>query len=126
MLTLVMLSVIGLPGTNGFIGEFLVLIGAYSVRPVVAVIATSGVIFAAIYGLRALQDILFAKLEHAQNATMRDLDSRELAVLTAFAVAIIWLGVAPGGILRTIEGSNQPSLGGQVMTSSVDHSEASR
>ena len=77
MLTLVMLSVIGLPGTNGFIGEFLVLIGTYAVRPVLAIVATSGVIFAAIYGLRALQDILFARsTPPGTGAPIRDLDRR--------------------------------------------------
>jgi NADH-quinone oxidoreductase subunit M len=107
MLTLVMLSVIGLPGTNGFIGEFLVLIGTYAARPVLAIIATSGVIFAAIYGLRALQDILFAReLPPGSGAAVNDLNRREVFVMTVFAAAIIWLGVAPGGVLRHIEGAN--------------------
>jgi len=99
MLTLTMFSTIGLPGTNGFIGEFLVLIGTYATRPVLAVVATSGVIFAAIYGLRALQDILFAKLEPGQNTRISDLDTRELTVMGVFAAAILWLGVAPAVVL---------------------------
>jgi len=103
MLTLAMLSTIGLPGTNGFIGEFLVLIGTYADRPVLAVIATSGVIFAAIYGLRALQRLLFERLDDSENLSMPDLSRRELAVMSAFAVAIIWLGVAPQSVLRRTE-----------------------
>lgn len=107
MLTLAMLSTIGLPLTNGFVGEFLVLIGTYAERPVFAVIATSGVIFAAIYGLRALQRLLFERLDTDRNETMADLSPRELGVMTAFAVAIIWLGVAPQPVLRRIEVSSK-------------------
>jgi len=103
MLTLAMLSTIGLPGTNGFVGEFLVLIGTYAERPVLAIVATTGVIFAAIYGLRALQRLLFERLDDAENLSMPDLSRRELAVMSAFAVAIIWLGVAPQPVLRRVE-----------------------
>lgn len=56
-----MLSTVALPGTIGFVGEFLVLIGTYAEFPVLAVIATSGVIFAAVYGLRAVQQLLFER-----------------------------------------------------------------
>jgi NADH-quinone oxidoreductase subunit M len=133
MLTLVMLSVIGLPGTNGFIGEFLVLIGTYAARPVLAIVATSGVIFAAIYGLRALQDILFARsTPPGEGVAMRDLDRRELLVMTAFAVAIIWLGVAPGGVLRNIQGANagvvidQPTAASAPVSSSDAVAQVSR
>ncbi|MES2522144.1 MAG: NADH-quinone oxidoreductase subunit M [Gemmatimonadota bacterium] len=103
MLTLAMLSTIGLPGTNGFIGEFLVLIGTYPDQPVFAVIATSGVIFAAVYGLRMLQRLLFDKLDDGTNASMRDLSRRELAVMGVFAVGILWIGVAPRPLLQRIE-----------------------
>ncbi|HYW30485.1 MAG TPA: NADH-quinone oxidoreductase subunit M, partial [Gemmatimonas sp.] len=103
MLTLAMLSTIGLPGTNGFIGEFLVLIGTYPDQPVFAVVATSGVIFAAIYGLRTLQRLLFEKLDDEHNAGMHDLSRRELAVMGVFAVGILWLGVAPRPLLQRIE-----------------------
>jgi NADH-quinone oxidoreductase subunit M len=104
LFALAMLSTIGLPGTNGFIGEFLVLIGTYDERPVLAVIATSGVIFAAIYGLRALQRVLFDRLDNPHNTTLRDLSRREVAVMSAFAVAIVWLGVAPSPLLRRLDG----------------------
>lgn len=103
MLTLAMLSTIGLPGTNGFIGEFLVLIGTYAEQPVLAVVATTGVIFAAIYGLRALQRLLFERLDDGENVRMADLSRRELAVMGAFAVAIIWLGIAPQSVLSRTE-----------------------
>src|SRR5258706_9540036 len=63
VLTIVSLSSIGLPGTNGFVGEFLVLVGSFGTYPVATVIATSGVIFAAAYLLWAIQRILFNKLD---------------------------------------------------------------
>ncbi len=107
MLTLVMLSTIGLPGTNGFIGEFLVLIGTYAERPVMAVIATSGVVFAAMYGLRALQRILFDTLDEPANRTLTDLTSRERLVMSGFAVAILYLGFAPQAILQRAARASQ-------------------
>jgi NADH-quinone oxidoreductase subunit M len=103
MLTLTILSTVGLPGTNGFIGEFLVLIGTYRNWPVYAVIATSAVILAAIYGLRALQTMLFGTVDMSTNGALRDLSPRELSVMCVFAVAMIWLGLAPHGVLQRIE-----------------------
>ena len=97
--TLAVLSTMGLPGTNGFVGEFLVLIGTYAERPTLAIIATTGVIFAAVYGLRALQRLLFLKLDD-QNLGLTDLSGRERAVMAVFAIAMLWIGFAPQSILR--------------------------
>jgi NADH-quinone oxidoreductase subunit M len=103
MLTLVMLSTVALPGTNGFVGEFLVLVGTYAEEPVFAVIATSGVIFAAAYGLRALQMILFESLDGNRLGALRDLTAREKFVMTTFAVAIVYLGIVPQPVLQRAE-----------------------
>jgi NADH-quinone oxidoreductase subunit M len=103
MLTLSMLSTIGLPGTNGFVGEFLVLLGAYRTQPLLAIIATSGVVFASVYALRAIQKLLFSSLDVSANGTMRDLRGRQLAVMGVFAIAMIWLGVAPQPVLKRME-----------------------
>ncbi|WP_396204632.1 NuoM family protein [Gemmatimonas sp.] len=107
MLTLVMLSSVALPGTNGFVGEFLVLIGTYAELPLLAVIATSGVIFAAAYGMRALQRVLFEPLDAARNGALADLDGREKFVMTAFAAVILYLGVMPQPLLRRAERATQ-------------------
>lgn len=107
MLTVVMLSAVALPGTNGFVGEFLVLIGTYAERPVLAVIATSGVVFAAAYGMRALQRVLFEQLDEAANGGLPDLSGREKAVMTAFAVAIVYLGIVPQPVLQRVERASQ-------------------
>ena len=107
VLTFVALSSIGLPGTNGFVGEFLVLIGSFSEYPVATALATTGVIFAALYLLVALQRILFGKLDKPENEKMPDLSTRELFVLSPLVVCIVWLGVYPAPILRRVEASAQ-------------------
>ncbi len=100
LLTLVALSSIGLPGTNGFVGEFLVLIGSFRTVPYHATLATVGVIFAAAYLLWAIQRIIFNSLDKPRNATIRDLNWRELALMAPLVACIIWLGVYPAPILR--------------------------
>jgi len=107
MLTFVSLSSIGLPGTNGFVGEFLVLVGSFRTYPVLSTIATTGVIFAAAYLLWAIQRILFNPLDKRENASLTDLNGRELALLAPLVAAIIWLGVYPAPVLRRMEGASQ-------------------
>ncbi|HZF67309.1 MAG TPA: NADH-quinone oxidoreductase subunit M [Gemmatirosa sp.] len=107
LLVLVTLSTVGLPATNGFVGEFLVLLGTFRTYPVAATVATVGVILAAVYLLRAVQRVLFGPLDDEANRGLPDLDGRELVAMTAFAVAILWLGVAPGPVLRRMEGPIQ-------------------
>lgn len=103
MMTLVVLSTIGLPGTNGFVGEFLVLIGSFGDKPVLTIIATSGVILSSIYGFRVLSSVVFGPLNTSPPPTRMDLSRRELAILSVFAVAILWLGLAPGQLLDRLE-----------------------
>jgi NADH-quinone oxidoreductase subunit M len=103
LLTLVALSSIGVPGTNGFVGEFLVLLGSFRTFPWYAVIAASVVIFAAAYLLWAIQRILFNPLDKPENATITDLNARELLVMAPLVAAIIWLGVYPTPVLRRTE-----------------------
>ena len=103
VLVLAILSTIALPGTNGFVGELLVLLGAFSERPVLAGIATVGVILAALYGLRVVQRVLFGDAPTAA-PMIADFSRREGLVMGAFAVAIIWLGIAPGPMLRPLDG----------------------
>ena len=107
VLTFVSLSSIGLPGTNGFVGEFLVLIGSFRTYPALTIIATTGVIFAAVYLLWAIQRILFNPLDKVENEHVPDLNRRELAMLVPLIAAIIWLGVYPAPVLRRMEGSAQ-------------------
>jgi len=95
VLTIVSLSSIGLPGTNGFVGEFLVLLGTFRSHPVAATIATTGVIVAAAYLLWALQRVIYNPLDKPENEKLLDLTPRELAVLLPLLACIVWMGVYP-------------------------------
>jgi NADH-quinone oxidoreductase subunit M len=103
MLTIVTFSSIGVPGTNGFVGEFLVLIGSYRTEPFMAVIASTAVIISAAYLLWAIQRILFNSLDKPENEHIPDLNRRELAVMIPLVACIIWLGVYPAPVLRRME-----------------------
>src|SRR5579862_4975223 len=116
VLTLVSLSSIGLPGTNGFVGEFLVLIGSFKTHPWFTLFATTGVIFAACYLLWAIQRILFNKLDKPENAVLSDLNRREVVIVGIVAAAILWIGIYPAPVLRRMERSAQNFV--QVVTSS--------
>src|SRR5438270_4546696 len=107
VLTIVSLSSIGLPATNGFVGEFLVLLGTFRTYPVAATIATAGVIVAAMYLLPALQRVIFNPLDKSVNEKPADLSPREIAVLVPLLACIIWIGVYPKPILQRMEPSAQ-------------------
>jgi NADH-quinone oxidoreductase subunit M len=101
---IVMLSSVGLPGLNGFVGEFLILLGsfrsAYLGSPWYAVIASTGVILAAVYLLWSYQRVFFGKTERPENQALADLNGREIAVLVPVVFFIIWIGVYPGTFLE--------------------------
>jgi NADH-quinone oxidoreductase subunit M len=103
ILTVVALASIGLPGLNGFVGEFLVLIGSFTVYPIATGIATTGVIFAAAYLLWALQRMIFNKLDKPENETIPDLTFRELVVLAPLLIGIVWMGLYPKPVLDKME-----------------------
>src|SRR5438094_294639 len=103
VLTLVSLSSIGLPATNGFVGEFLILLGSFRTYPVAATIAAGGVIVAAMYLLPALQRVIYNPLDKPENERLPDLTPRELAVLLPLVACIVWIGVYPKPILRRTE-----------------------
>ena len=107
ILTVVSLSSIGLPGTNGFVGEFLVLLGAFRTYPVATALATTGVIIAAAYLLWALQRVLFNPLDKHENEKLTDLTARELIVLIPLLVCIVWIGVYPKPFLTRMEPAAQ-------------------
>ncbi len=105
ILVFVSLSSIGVPGTNGFIGEFLVLLGAYRTTPFLAVIAATSVIIAAAYMLWAIQRILFNPLDKPENEHIPDLNRRELLLMAPLIAGMIWLGVYPAPVLRRLQPS---------------------
>ena len=103
ILVFVSLSSIGVPGTNGFVGEFLVLLGTYRTYPILSVIAATSVIIAAAYLLWAVQRILFNPLDKAENEHVSDLNRRELLLLAPILASIVWLGVYPAPVLRRMQ-----------------------
>lgn len=100
---LVALASIGLPGLNGFVGEFLVLLGSFAKHPTATIIATTGVIFAAAYLLWALQRMVFQKLDSEANSGLMDLNRRELLILLPLLAGIVWMGLYPAPVLRKLE-----------------------
>src|SRR3954454_23889816 len=103
VLTVVALSSIGLPGLNGFVGEFLVLLGSFAAFPWATGLATTGVIFAAAYLLWALQRMIFNRLDDRENEHLTDLTPRELAIMLPLIVGIVWLGLYPAPVLERME-----------------------
>src|SRR5438309_5656519 len=102
-LTIVSLSSIGLPATNGFVGEFLVLLGAFRTYPRAAIVAAAGVIVAAMYLLPALQRVIYNPLDKPENEKLADLTPRSIAVLLPLLGCIVVIGVYPAPILRRME-----------------------
>jgi NADH-quinone oxidoreductase subunit M len=92
----VTLSSVGLPGLNGFVGEFLVLLGAFQVSFLLVAVAATGIIFAAVYLLWMYQRVIFGEVTHEENNRLTDLTPREWAVLVPVLVFIVWIGVQPG------------------------------
>jgi NADH-quinone oxidoreductase subunit M len=93
---------VGLPGTSGFVGEFLSLVGTYRVSTWAAIVATSGIILGAVYMLYLYWRICFGTLRHADAAAMPDLSAREWWLLAPIAGAVLWMGVYPESFLRPI------------------------
>ncbi len=102
--TLVMLSSIGLPGLNGFVGEFLILIGSFLGRPVVGRGRGDGVILAALYLLWAYQRVFHGEPDEA-NASMKDMNLREWVTMIPLVGLIVFLGVYPKPMLDRIQPS---------------------
>src|SRR4051812_2473697 len=90
---------VALPGTSGFVGEFLALVGAYAANSWVAAVATTGIILGAAYMLYLYWRIAFGAARTADAAAMVDLSGRELAILAPIAAAVLWMGVYPESFL---------------------------
>jgi NADH-quinone oxidoreductase subunit M len=102
---IVTLSSIGLPGLNGFVGEFLILLGAYRVDPRTAAFAATGVILSATYMLWMFQRVNYGEVTNEKNAGLADLRPREWAALVPIVAVAILMGVLPNLFLRSMEPS---------------------
>ena len=97
---IITLSSIGLPSLNGFIGEFLVLLGAFRWEPRYAVFAATGVILSAVYMLWMVQRVYYGEVTNEKNRTLPDLSSREWLVIAPVVAIAIFMGLAPNVFLR--------------------------
>ena len=108
---IVMLSSVGLPGLNGFVGEFLILLGTFKSQFLgsrwFAVLGATGVILAAVYLLWSYQRVFFGKTENPENQKLIDLNSREWAVLIPVVIFIVWIGFYPSTFLEKSAASSR-------------------
>ncbi|MCB1192752.1 MAG: NADH-quinone oxidoreductase subunit M [Leptospiraceae bacterium] len=100
-----MLSSVGLPGTNGFVGEFLVLLGTFKVNYIFGIIAGTGVVWAACYLLWFTKRFLFGEITNRSNEVLEDLNTREIALLIPLVVLIFWFGIYPKTFMKYLEPS---------------------
>ncbi len=107
---ILMLGSVGLPGTSGFVGEFLSLLGAFQVNTVVATLAGLGVVLGAAYMLLLYRKIIFGPKVHDDAASLPDLTPREFALFLPLVILVIWLGIAPSYILDRVGPSVQNLL----------------
>ncbi|HXF93134.1 MAG TPA: NADH-quinone oxidoreductase subunit M [Nitrospiraceae bacterium] len=106
-LLIIGLASIGLPGTNGFVGEFLVLLGAFKAKWVYGAIAVTAVIFGAAYFLWYYERLMMGPLTMGPGQAMPDLHGRETAIAVSLCVMILWIGLYPAPFLRMMNGSVQ-------------------
>jgi len=105
LLLLVTFSSIGLPGLNGFVGEFLILLGAFAVTPGWTAAAATGMILSAIYMLWMFRRVIFGPLANPENQKLKDLDRREILILAPVVALIIFMGVYPQPFLSRVKPS---------------------
>jgi len=116
------LSSVGLPGLNGFVGEFLILAGSFKTWPIAATIAATGVILAAIYLLWLVQKVFFGPITNEENRHVPDMAWNEIAAMVPLVVLMVWIGVHPNTFLKKMEPSVKHLItvmngetGGEVM-----------
>jgi NADH-quinone oxidoreductase subunit M len=122
----VTLSSIGLPGLNGFVGEFLILSGAFRAHPVAGAVGTLGVILGAVYMLTMYQRVAFGPLTRESNRLLADLNRREVTVATAMVVFMVWIGIYPRPFIERIEPTVDVLLGRLARAGATRHLEAPR
>jgi NADH-quinone oxidoreductase subunit M len=104
---MVTFSSIGLPGLNGFVGEFLILVGTFQRSWAVAALATTGIVFAAVYMLWMYQRVVFGEARHPEVRTLTDLSPREVGTLVPILILIVWIGVYPKPFTAVTEATVQ-------------------
>jgi len=127
------LSSVGLPGLNGFVGEFLILAGTFKTQPRAAVIAATGVILAAIYLLWLVQRVFFGPVTKEENKSIPEIAWNEVAAMVPLVLLMLWIGVHPNTFLRKMTPSVEQLLttveqgrqSGSTMVAQARHPERS-
>ena len=122
---IVTLSSIGLPGLNGFVGEFLILLGTFGASHARAAVAALGVILSAVYMLWMYQRVIWGEIDNERNANLLDLFGRERAMLIPLLIAIVWMGVYSNYFLRPMDASVMKLLN-QSQTRQIEYAAAER
>jgi len=102
---IVALSSLGLPMLNGFVGEFLIIVGAFHARVIYGALAAVGVVLAAVYLLWMYQRVFFGEVTNPKNRDLPDCDTREKLILVALVAVILWMGIYPNPFLRRLDKS---------------------
>ncbi len=100
-----MLASAGLPGTSGYVGEFLSLVGAFIVSSWVAVLAATGVILGAVYMLSLYRRVVFGQITKDDVRTMVDLNTREIAIFVPLLLMVLWMGIHPSSFIDVMDAS---------------------
>ena len=108
---IVTLGSIGLPGLNGFVGEFLILAGSWATYPIAVVFAGLGIILGAVYMLWMVQRVFWGPIDIRANEALPDINLREVFVVAPLVVLVIWIGVHPNTFLEPMEASVRLLLG---------------
>jgi NADH-quinone oxidoreductase subunit M len=98
-----MLASVGLPGTSGFVGEFLVLLGVFKANTWVALFAATGVVLGAAYMLLLYRRVVFGKLVHEDLQNILDMNMREILVFAPLILVVLWMGIYPSSYLKVMD-----------------------
>jgi len=97
------LAALGLPGTSGFVGEFLILVGAFQISIIVTVLASLGIILAAAYMLWLYRRVVFGRIVNSNLKNMKDLNKTELYIFSSLVILVIFFGIYPDPFFKTVD-----------------------
>ena len=98
-----MLASVGLPGTSGFVGEFLVLVGAWQSSTWLAFFTATGLVLGATYMLWLYRRVVFGKAEKPEIIALKPMDRREIFIFVPLSILVLWYGVFPTGLLDLMQ-----------------------
>jgi NADH-quinone oxidoreductase subunit M len=106
-----MLASVGVPGTSGFVGEFLSLLGTFQVQNTVATLAATGLVLGAAYMLYLYRRVVFGTAPNEEVSRLPDMSRRELAVFLPLVVLVFWMGIYPSTFLNLVSASVESLIG---------------